>query len=459
MIYVKLRNINHTIGFGMHRGKASSRFNAGYFKMNYDAYFTNALARLHSERRYRVFADIERLAGRFPHAVWHSPNGPRDIVVWCSNDYLGMGQHPKVIGAMVETAARMGTGAGGTRNIAGTNHPLVELERELADLHRKEASLVFTSGYVSNETGIATIGKLVPNCLILSDSLNHNSMIEGIRRSGCEKKIFMHNDLGHLEELLWAAEPQRPKLIAFETLYSMDGDVAPIERICDLAERYGAMTYADEVHAVGMYGPRGGGMAEHQGVMTRVDVLEGTLAKAFGCMGGYIAGSAALIDAVRSYAPGFIFTTALPPAVCAAAAAAIRHLKVSDSERKRHQERAERLKATLFMAGLPLMPNETHIVPLHIGNPEKCKKASDLLLAEHGIYVQPINYPTVPKGTERLRITPTPYHDNELIDSLVAALIDVWERVGLAFKERARTPQWHRADVTMCPLQKAGAAA
>jgi 5-aminolevulinate synthase len=338
---------------------------------------------------------------------------------------------------MVETATRMGTGAGGTRNIAGTNHPLVELERELADLHRKEAALVFTSGYVSNETGISTMVKLMPNCLILSDAWNHNSMIEGVRQSGAEKKIFRHNDMAHLEELLQAADPSRPKLIAFETLYSMDGDVAPIGRICDLAERYGAMTYADEVHAVGMYGPRGGGMAAHQGVMERVDVLEGTLAKAFGCLGGYISGSAAICDAVRSYAPGFIFTTALPPAICAAAAAAIRHLKSSSFERERHQERAARVKAVLNAAGLPVMASDTHIVPVFVGDPEKCKEATDLLLSDHGIYIQPINYPTVPKGTERLRITPSPYHEDALIDALAEALVDVWDRLGLPLKDRA----------------------
>jgi 5-aminolevulinate synthase len=405
--------------------------------MNYEAYFAEAVARLRDERRYRVFADLERLAGRFPHAVWHSPQGRRDVIVWCSNDYLGMGQHPKVIGAMVETATRMGTGAGGTRNIAGTNHPLVDLERELADLHRKEAALVFTSGYVSNETGISTIARLMPNCLILSDASNHNSMIEGVRQSKCEKRIFRHNDMAHLEEVLRAAGPDRPKLIVFETLYSMDGDVAPINRICDLADHYRAMTYADEVHAVGMYGPRGGGQAEHQGAMTRIDVIEGTLAKAFGCLGGYIAASGTLCDAVRSYAPGFIFTTALPPPICAAATAAIRHLKASSFERERHQERAARLKAVLNAAGLPVMPNGTHIVPLFVGDPEKCKRATDLLLAEYAIYIQPINYPTVPKGTERLRITPTPYHEDALIDALAEALVEVWERLELPLKERA----------------------
>jgi 5-aminolevulinate synthase len=405
--------------------------------MDYSGFFAEALGRLREERRYRVFADLERLAGRFPRAVWHSPQGPRDVVVWCSNDYLGMGQHPKVIGAMVETATRMGTGAGGTRNIAGTNHPLVALEHELADLHGKEAALVFTSGYVSNETGIATIAKLLPGCVILSDAFNHNSMIEGVRRSGCQKQIFRHNDMEHLEELLRSVDPARPKLIVFESLYSMDGDVSPIGRICDLAERYGAMTYLDEVHAVGMYGPRGGGMAEQQGCMERLDVIEGTLAKAFGCLGGYIAARAPLVDAVRSYAPGFIFTTALPPAICAAATAAIRHLKTSSFERARHQDRAGRVKAVLAAAGLPVMPNETHIVPVFVGDPEKCKAASDLLLADHGIYIQPINYPTVPKGTERLRITPTPYHDDAVIDTLAEALVDVWERLSLRLKDRA----------------------
>ena len=405
--------------------------------MNYDDFFADALARLRSERRYRVFADLERVAGRFPRAVWHLPQGPKDIVIWCSNDYLGMGQHPKVIGAMVETATRMGTGAGGTRNIAGNNHPLVELERELADLHRKEAALAFTSGYISNQTAIASLAKLMPNCLILSDALNHNSIIEGVRLANCEKRIFCHNDITHLEELLDAAAPDRPKLIVFESLYSMDGDVAPINRICDLGERYGAMTYVDEVHAVGMYGPRGGGISERDGAMDRIDVIEGTLAKAFGCLGGYITGSRILIDTVRSYAPGFIFTTALPPAVCAAATAAIRHLKTSQWERERHQDRAARTKAVLTAAALPVMRNPSHIVPVFVGDPQRCKEASDVLLYDHGIYIQAINYPTVPKGTERLRITPSPYHDDGLIDALAEALVDVWQRLQLPVTQHA----------------------
>jgi 5-aminolevulinate synthase len=399
--------------------------------MDYNRFFASALDHLRDERRYRVFADLERIAGRFPHALWHSPQGPCEVVIWCSNDYLGMAQHPKVVGAMVETATRMGTGAGGTRNIAGTNHPLIELEAELASLHSKPAALVFTSGYVSNQAGIPTIAKLLPNCLILSDALNHNSMIEGVRQSGCEKQIWRHNDVAHLEELLKAADPARPKLIVFESLYSMDGDIAPVNAICDLAERYNAMTYCDEVHAVGMYGSRGGGICERENAMHRVDVIEGTLAKAFGCLGGYIAGSSQMVDAVRSYAPGFIFTTALPPAVCAAAAAAIRHLKTSNWERERHQDRAARVKAVLSAAGLPVMSSSTHIVPVFVGDPEKCKLSSDLLLSEHGIYIQPINYPTVARGAERLRITPSPYHDDALIDVLAEALVDVWERLDL----------------------------
>src|SRR3984893_14962984 len=418
-------------------GTIGYRTTSGGRLMNYDEFFADAIGRRRHERRYRVFADLERIAGRFPRAIWHSSQGPREVVIWCSNDYLGMGQHPKVIGAMVEIATRMGTGAGGTRNISGTNHPLVELERELADLHGKEAALVFTSGYVSNQTGMATIAKLIPNCLILSDALNHNSMIVGIRHSGAEKKILRHNDTGHLEELLEHAGSDRPKLIVFESLYSMDGDVAPIRQISALAERYDAMTYLDEVHAVGMYGPAGAGIAAREGVMQRIDVIEGTLAKAFGCLGGYVAASANLVDAVRSYAPGFISTTALPPAICAAATAAIRHLKVSSFERERHQERAARVKAVLSSAGLPVMGSDTHIVPVLVGEPEKCKQATDLLLSEHGIYIQPINYPTVPKGSERLRITPSPYHDDAMIYALSEALLDVWGRLHPPLTRRA----------------------
>jgi 5-aminolevulinate synthase len=399
--------------------------------MSYDQYFAAALTRLRTERRYRTFVDIERVVGRFPRAVWHSPRGPKEIVVWCSNDYLGMSQSPDVIEAMVQSANRMGTGAGGTRNIAGNNHPLVQLEQELADLHGKDAALVFTSGYVSNQSAIATIAGLLPGGLILSDAGNHNSMIEGIRHSGAEKHIWRHNDIRDLERLLVEAGSERPKLIVFESLYSMDGDIAPIERICDLAERYGAMTYCDEVHAVGMYGPHGAGIAARDGVMHRVDVIEGTLAKAFGCLGGYISGTANLIDAVRSFAQSFIFTTALPPPICAAATAAIRHLKASTRERKRHQERAARVKTMLGAAGLPILRNESHILPLMVGDPEKCRRASELLLTRHSIYIQPINYPTVARGTERLRITPGPFHDEALVSQLVRALLDVWSELGL----------------------------
>jgi len=398
---------------------------------DYDGAFQSAIAALKRERRYRVFADLERKVGQFPYALWNSPSGKRDVVVWCSNDYLGMGQHPKVIGAMCAAARTMGAGAGGTRNISGTNRALVQLEAELADLHGKEAALVFTSGYVSNHTGIATIGKLLPDCLILSDAHNHNSMVEGVRAAGCAKQICRHNDLAQLEELLSRAAPGRPKLIVFESVYSMDGDVAPLEAICHLAERYHAMTYLDEVHAVGMYGPHGAGIAERDRVMARIDVIEGTLAKAFGALGGYIAGRSIVVDAVRSHAPGFIFTTALPPAVAAAATASIAHLKTSGAERAGQRTAVAATKAALREAGLPVLATETHIVPVMVGDPDLCKQASELLLDQHGIYIQPINYPTVPRGTERLRITPTPAHDVRLIRQLAGAMVCVWQELHL----------------------------
>ncbi len=402
--------------------------------MKYHEIFENALASLKTEKRYRIFADLERQAGKFPRAIWRADNGlEREILVWCSNDYLGMGQHPDVIKAMTDTAQKMGSGAGGTRNISGTNRPLVELEAELADLHQKEAALAFTSGFVSNEAAISTIAKLLPNCLILSDALNHASMIAGVKNSGMQKQVWRHNDLEHLEELLKAAGNDRAKLIVFESVYSMDGDIAPIEQIADLADKYNAMTYIDEVHAVGMYGERGAGICEREGLMDRIDVIEGTLAKAYGTLGGYITGKACIIDAVRSYAPGFIFTTAMPPAIAAAARTSVRHLKNSQTERDGQQRQAASTKKKFSEAGLPVMPSETHIVPLFVGDPDLCKKASDMLLEDHGIYIQPINYPTVPRGTERLRITPTPFHDDQLIDDLVGALNDVWNRLGLSF--------------------------
>ena len=402
-------------------------------RMNYAETFQNAVAALRDEKRYRVFADLERVAGAYPRAIWRAENGlQREITVWCSNDYLGMGQHPDVINALTEATRTMGAGAGGTRNISGTNHPLVELEAELADLHGKDAALVFTSGFVSNEAAISTIAKLLPDCLILSDQLNHASMIAGVRGGGTAKKIWRHNDLEHLEDLLRTAGRERAKLIVFESVYSMDGDVAPIERIADLADKYNALTYIDEVHAVGMYGERGAGICERDGVMDRIDIIEGTMAKAFGVMGGYVAASDSIVDAIRSYAPGFIFTTALPPGLAAAACTSIRHLKTSQAERTAHQRQAQRTKDFLRAAGLPVMPSETHIVPVLVADPDQCKKASDYLLERHGVYIQPINYPTVPRGTERLRITPTPLHTDALIDHLCHALVDTWQALGLS---------------------------
>ena len=401
-----------------------------------NVHFENAIAVLKDEKRYRVFANLERDARSFPVALWRpedSAEAPREVTIWCSNDYLGMGGHPKTLDAAAKAVARHGAGAGGTRNISGTHNPIVELERELADLHGKEAALVFTSGWISNLAGISVIASLMPNCLILSDALNHNSMIEGVRRSGCEKAMFRHNDVAHLEELLKAQPLDRPKLVVFESLYSMDGDIASVHAIADLAEKYGAMTYIDEVHAVGMYGPRGGGICERDGAAQRIDVIEGTLAKGFGALGGYIAGDAAVVDSVRSYAPQFIFTTTLPPMVTQAALAAVRHLKTSTEERARHQEMSWMTKHALGAAGLPVLENPSHIVPLMVNDAEKCKAASDLLMRRHGIYIQPINYPTVPKGEERLRITPSPRHTREHLATLVEALVDVWRTLDLPF--------------------------
>ncbi len=400
--------------------------------MNYDTTLDAALKRLHDEGRYRTFIDIERRKGQFPHAIWTRPDGTeKDITVWCGNDYLGMGQHPVVLAAMHEALDATGAGSGGTRNISGTTVYHKRLEAELADLHGKEAALVFSSAYIANDATLSTLKTIFPGLIIYSDKLNHASMIEGVRRGGGEKRIFRHNDVAHLRELLAADDPAAPKLIAFESIYSMDGDFGPIKEICDLAEEFGALTYLDEVHAVGMYGPRGAGVAERDGQMHRLDIINGTLGKAFGVFGGYIAASARMVDAVRSYAPGFIFTTSLPPVIAAGAAASVRHLKTDQSIRDRHQLAARTLKLRLKGLGLPIIDHGSHIVPVHVGDPVHCKMLSDMLLDRFGIYVQPINYPTVPKGTERLRFTPSPVHDSGMIDGLIKAMDTLWAQCAL----------------------------
>ncbi len=400
--------------------------------MDYGKIFTDAIDRLHSEGRYRVFIDILRNKGAFPNArCFAGHNGPKPITVWCSNDYLAMGQHPDVIAAMEEALHDVGAGSGGTRNIGGNTHYHIDLEAELADLHGKEGALLFTSGYISNEATLATLAKILPGCIIFSDELNHASMIAGIRNSGCEKRIWRHNDLAHLEQMLSEADPAAPKLIAFESVYSMDGDIAPIAEICDLADKYNALTYCDEVHAVGMYGARGGGITERDEVADRVTIIEGTLGKAFGVMGGYIAADTVIIDVIRSYAPGFIFTTSLSPVLVAGVLASVRHLNASSVERDAQQAAAARLKQMFADAGLPVMNTVTHIVPLMVGDPVKAKKISDILLAEYGVYVQPINFPTVPRGTERLRFTPGPAHSEEMMQELTDALSEIWGRLEL----------------------------
>ena len=400
--------------------------------MNYNDYFTDALKSLKKEGRYRVFNDIKRNIGKFPKATHYSKDDTREVAVWCSNDYLGMGQNSEVINAMHEAIDSSGAGSGGTRNISGTTHYHVLLEKELADLHNKESALLFTSGYISNEASLSTLASILPDCVIFSDELNHASMIQGMRNSRAERFIFKHNDPDHLASLLQEIDFDRPKLVAFESVYSMDGDIAPIKEICEVAKKYNAMTYLDEVHAVGMYGNRGGGIAERQGLMDELDVIEGTLAKAYGTMGGYIAANKEIIDVVRSFASSFIFTTSLPPAIAAGALASVRHLKNSKIEREKHQERAEMLKNKLRQTGIVVMPSESHIVPVLVGDPVLCKKASDILLKEYSIYVQPINYPTVPKGKERLRFTPSPLHNDEMMDHLVNSLKIVWKKLGIS---------------------------
>jgi 5-aminolevulinate synthase len=402
--------------------------------MNYDAALDTALQRLHDEGRYRTFIDIERQKGQFPHAVWTRPDGSKKpITVWCGNDYLGMGQHPDVLAAMHEALDATGAGSGGTRNISGTTVYHKRLEAELADLHGKEAALVFSSAYIANDATLSTLRAIFPGLIIYSDALNHASMIEGVRRGGGQKRIFRHNDVAHLRELMQADDPAAPKLIAFESIYSMDGDFGPIEAICDLADEMGALTYIDEVHAVGMYGPRGAGVAERDGQMHRIDIINATLAKAYGVFGGYIAASAKMVDAVRSYAPGFIFTTSLPPAVAAGAAASVKFLKTAAGQalRDKQQLQARILKMRLKALGLPIIDHGSHIVPVHVGDPIHCKMLSDMLLDQHGVYVQPINFPTVPRGTERLRFTPSPVHDSAEIDSLVKAMDQLWRHCAL----------------------------
>lgn len=404
--------------------------------MLYQTRFKEHLTQLHAEGRYRVFADIKRRRGSYPSARNFHADGERDVTVWCSNDYLGMSQHPAVIEAMHRAVDEVGAGSGGTRNISGTTHYHVELEAELADLHGKEAALVFTSAFVANDATLSTLQEMLPGSIIFSDEKNHASMISGIRNGRGDKRIFRHNDIVDLERLL-AAEPiERPKIVAFESIYSMDGHIAPIGAICALAKRYNALTYLDEVHAVGMYGPRGGGVAERDGVMDQVDIINGTMAKGFGVMGGYIAASRDCCDAIRSYAPGFIFTTSLSPVVVAGALASIRHLKISQLERKRHQERAKAVKAKLTSAGLPVLSNPSHIVPVHVGNPVHCKAITDAMMADYGLYAQPINYPTVPRGGERIRLTPTPLHSDAHIDALVAAMTELWATCPLGQEQR-----------------------